>query len=150
MLTCGQELRELRATWLKRKEEEQVEAAEAEERKEGGGGDAVVAEVLADIGAPNAFVPQNPLAAAIDTDIPSSIWQDIKHPSISRKHSSESFFNIPAATVAPTELGEEIEGSEVEQTTTRHDTFYFDDGKWRSCAATPVPDSLRHRLVLLL
>ena len=83
---------------------------------------------------------------AIDIRLPSSILQDISFPSVLHgvESPSETFIDIPAGTISfptlsistisdltPTELGEEIErkGEEEEgQTTTHHDTFYFEDG----------------------
>ena len=126
---------------MKRKEEEQRENAETENRK-GEEEDELAAEVRTEFEAPVVSVPQDPPPLAIDIDIPSSILQDIEHPSIlhDMSYSSEPFFNIPAAAVSsstlsistvsdltPTELGEEIEESE-DQVASRHDTFYFDDG----------------------
>jgi len=127
---------------LKRNEEEEGEVAEAEKHK-GGEQCAVVTECFTRVEGAVFFVPQsNPHTLAIDIDIPSSILQDIKHPSISHsvKHPSEAFFTIPSAAASsstlsisavsdltPTELGEETEERE-ERMTTRHDTFYFEDG----------------------
>ena len=84
---------------------------------------------------------------AIDIRLPSSILQDIDFPSVlhGAESPSETPIDIPAGTISsptlsistisdltPTELGEEIEHKGVEeeegQTTTRHDTFYFEDG----------------------
>ena len=84
---------------------------------------------------------------AIDIRLPSSILQEIDFPSVLHdvESSSETLIDIPAGTISsptlsistisdltPTELGEEIEHKGVEegegQTTTRHDTFYFEDG----------------------
>jgi len=97
-------------------------------------------EAPAGIETPVAFVPQT--LPTIDTDIPPSLLQDIGPPPTSHDvdSPSESFANIPTAAIssptlsistisdwAPTELGDGTECSE-EQTTTRHDTFYFEDG----------------------
>jgi hypothetical protein len=87
-------------------------------------------------------VPKDLLSETIDIRLPSSILQDIKFPSVLHdlESSSETFDNVPAGTISSptlsistvsdwtsTELGEEIEYGE-EQTTTCHDTFYFEDG----------------------
>ena len=100
------------------------------------------AEVPVEVETPVALVPQDLPAAAVDISLPSSTLQDIKPPSVlhGTGSSSETFVNFPAGTIssptlsistisglAPTELGEEIEHSE-KYTTTRHDTFYFEDG----------------------
>ena len=104
----------------------------------------MTAEVPAEIVTPVAFAPQDLPTTAIDPGIPSSVLQGIEPPSILHgvQSSSETSENIPAGTpssptlstsistvsdLTPTEFGEEIERSE-EQTTTRHDMFYFEDG----------------------
>ena len=129
----GQEFREIHTTWLEQKEnEEQRGAVETEEREGEEEEDVMAAEVPAEVETPIAFVPQD-LPASIDIDIPSSILHNVES-------SSETFVNIlPTATssptltistvsdLTPTELGEDIEHGE-EQTPTRHDTFYFEDG----------------------
>ena len=128
-----QELREINTAWLEQKEnEEQRDVLESEERRGEKEEDVVAAEVPAEVETPIAFVPQD-LPAPIDVDIPSSIWHNVES-------SSETFVNIlptavssPTLTIStisdltPTELGEEVEHAE-EQKTTRHDTFYFEDG----------------------
>ena len=97
---------------------------------------------------PVAFATKDLPAETIDIRLPSSILQNISFPSVLHGvgSSPETFIDIPAGTISsptlsistisdltPTELGEEIEhkGEEEdpeEQTTTRHDTFYFEDG----------------------
>ena len=97
---------------------------------------------------PVAFATKDLPADTIDIRLPSSILQDIDFPSVLHdvESSPETFVDIPAGTISsptlsistisdltPTELGEEIEhrGEEEDpegQTSTRHDTFYFEDG----------------------
>ena len=67
----AQELREIHAEWLQRKEEEQRSVTEAE--AEGG-----AAGVPAEAGTPTAFVPRD---LHIDVGIPSSVFQGITPPS---------------------------------------------------------------------
>ena len=128
-----QEFRRVHTTWLEQKEkEEQRDTVEPEERRGEEEEDIMAAEIPAEVKTPVAFVPQD-LPASIDIDIPSSILHNVGS-------SSETFVNIlptaassPTLTIStisdltPTELGEEIEHAE-EQTTTRHNTFYFEDG----------------------
>jgi len=133
-----QELREIHIAWLQRKdEEEQRDAGKTQEfqvEREG----TATAEAPAEVKTPVAFAPQDLPTAAIDIKLPSSILQDLKIPSVSHdvESSSETLDNVRAGIVSsptlsistisdltPTELGEEIE-----QTTARHDTFYFEDG----------------------
>ena len=99
-------------------------------------------EVPVEVETPVAFVPQDLPVTTIDIELPSSILQDIKLPSVLHhvQSSSETFVDVPDGTISsptlsistiseltPTELGEEIEYSD-EQTAARHDTFYFEDG----------------------
>ena len=113
-----------------------------------GGDDETGAGFPAEAETPVAFATKDIQAAdsTIDTRLPSSILQDISFPSVLHdvESSSETFVDIPAGTISsptlsistisdltPTELGKEIEHKgeeEEEQTTTRHDTFYFEDG----------------------
>ena len=103
----------------------------------------MVTEVAVEIATPIAFVPGNLPTAGTETDLTPSILQG------DTRSSSETFVNIPATALssptlsistvsdlALTEFGEEISHSE-EQTTARHDTFYFDDGNVEIvCGAT--------------
>ena len=122
-----QELREIHTAWL-----EQRDAAGSEECTSEGG-DTLVAEVPAEIETPVAFVPRDLPTIAVDIDIPSSIPCPVEP-------SPEPFVNIPAtelssptfsistiSDLSPTEFDEEVEPSG-EQATTRHNTFYFEDG----------------------
>jgi hypothetical protein len=138
-LTCKQEFREIHAAWIQRKEE-QRDPRETEKHQGGGGEDTVAADVSADVKTPVAFAPQDLPTAAIGTEIPSSILQDIgsafaMHDTDS---SSEAIIDIPASSVSspamsistmddltPTELGD-IENGQEEST--GQDTFYFEDG----------------------
>ena len=135
-----QELREIHTTWLGQGEvESQRNTAEnegSEEEEED-----MAAEPPAETETPVAFAPQDLPAAETDIDIPFSIPQSIELPSIFHNvgSSSDTFVDIPAAfssptlsistvsDLTPTELSEEVEYGE-EQATTRHATFYFDDG----------------------
>jgi len=139
-----QELQEVHASWLQRKDEE--EQRDSRKTQEVGGDDEMGAELPAEIETPVAFATKDLPADTIDIRLPSSILRDISFPSVlyGVQSSSETFVDIPAGTVSsptlsistisdltPTELGEEIEhkGEEEEgQTTTRHGTFYFEDG----------------------
>ena len=127
---------------MKRKEEGQIEATRIEERQSEAEEDTITDEVPTEIETPVAFVPQTLPTLAIDTNAPPSILQSIDTPLISHgvDSSSGTFINIPATAVlsptlsistisdwTPTELGYGTECSE-EQATTRHDTFYFEDG----------------------
>jgi len=132
-----QELHEIHATWLQRKGEEQRGVTETEEEGEAATG------VSAEIGTPVAFVPRDIHTATIDIAIPSSIFQGIVPPSIAHdvEPSFDTFANTLADSVSspalsistvsdltPTELGEDIGEGGGEQTVTRHETFYFEDG----------------------
>jgi hypothetical protein len=135
-LTCSQELREIHAAWLRRREEERRDVAETGE--EGG----AVAEAPAEIETPVAFVPQDLPTIEVDVDIPSSVLHSIVPPSILHDMESfpETFIEVPTGTLsptfslstisdlAPTELDEDIGENGDERVTTRHDTFYFEDG----------------------
>ena len=125
---------------MRRKEESQREPAETEECQSEEEEDTIADEVPAEIETPVAFTPRT--LPTIDADIPPSILQGIEPPLFSHDvgSSSEPFVNIPTTAVSsptlsistvsdwtPTELGDGTEYSE-EQTTTRHDTFYFKDG----------------------
>ena len=99
----------------------------------------MAAEDSAGVETPVTFVSQNLAAATID--VPSSIFRSIISPSILQNAGSfsDTGVNSPTTTITsptlsfstvsdltPTEFGE-TERSE-EQTTARHDTFYFEDG----------------------
>ena len=88
----------------------------------------MITEVAAEIATPIDFVPRDPPTAGAGADTTPPILQGETRPP------SGTFMNIPATAppsptlsistvsdLAPTEFGEE-------QATTRHDTFYFDDG----------------------
>jgi len=141
-LTCDQELRKTHAAWLERKEEEQIKATRTEERQSGEEEDTVIDGVPAEIETPVAFIHQTLPPVAINTDTPPSILQATEPPTTAHgvDSSSESFVDIPTiAASSPTlsistisdwtstELGDGTERNE-EQTTTHHDTFYFEDG----------------------
>jgi hypothetical protein len=133
-----QELREIHAAWLQRKEEE--ERRDVAETEEDGG---AAAEAPAEIETPVAFVPQDLPAATTDIGLPSSILQAAVPPSIFHDVESfpETFIEVPTGTLssptfsistisdlAPTELDEDIGEDSDERVATRHDTFYFEDG----------------------
>jgi hypothetical protein len=125
-LTCGQELREIHAAWLQRREEERRDVAETEQ--ENGTPD----EVPVEVGTPVAFVPQDLPSAAINIEPPFIL------------HDVESFpetFEVPTGTPSsptlsistisdftPTEPAEERGESSDEQMFARHETFYLEDG----------------------
>ena len=119
--TRGQELQKFHATWLKRKEEERVHIAktEARRREEQEGG--MTVESTAEIKTPIAFVPRDLPTTAGGIGIPP--FANIPTTVLSSPTLSIS----TVSDLTPTELGEEVEYSE-EQKTTRHDTFYFQDG----------------------
>ena len=97
----------------------------------------------AEVGTPVAFIPRDLQTAAINIDIPSSILQgimpppivhDVEPPSDTSANTRVGSVSSPTLSIStvsdltPTELGEDIgEGSD-EQTITRHETFYFEDG----------------------
>ena len=132
-----QELRELHAAWLQRKdEEEQRDVAETEEREGEEVGDEVATGIPAEVETPIAFASQV-LPTTIDIGISSPILQGIESSS-----DSDAFTDDRTATVSsPTfsisslsdltstdEFGEDIgEGSD-ERIPTRHETFYLEDG----------------------
>jgi hypothetical protein len=120
-------------------------------REEGGRRDAVetregngaAAEVYAGIEIAVPFVPQDLPITRINTGIPSSSFQGVTSPSISHDMGSspETFVEVPAGTpssptfsistisdMTPTELGDDIQEGNNERMTTRHETFYFEDG----------------------
>jgi len=101
----------------------------------------IATRVPTDIGTPIAFAPNN-LPTIVGLDIPSSILQSIVSlPSLQDAECfSETSANTPTTAtysptlsistisdLSPTELGEET-GHTGEQTTTRHETFYLEDG----------------------
>jgi hypothetical protein len=138
-----QELREIHTAWLKRKdEEEERDAKKTQGCEVGGDEETMTTEISAEVETPVASTPKDLPADTIDIRLPSSILQDIELPSVllDLESSSKTFVSVPAGTISsptlsistvsdltPTELGEEIEYGE-EQTATRHDTFYFEDG----------------------
>ena len=126
----NQEFREIHTTWLQRREEEQ-RSASVPDVPEG------------DVNTPVALTPHDLPAAHDDVDAAPPILHDVVSLSILQdvEYPPEIFAGIPAAAVSsptlsistvsdltPTELGEDIEDSMSEQTLTRHDTFYFEDG----------------------
>jgi hypothetical protein len=131
-----QELREIHAAWLQRREDEgRREVAETE--KEDG------AEVPAELDTPVAFAPQDLPIAAIDINVSSSILQGVASPSIldavesspetsvevlAGAPSSPTFSISTISDLTPTELGEDIGEGSSERMITRHETFYFEDG----------------------
>ena len=138
LLIYDQELRELRATWLKRKEE-----AAAEIRGPGGeGGEGTVAaEVPAEVVTPVAFVPQD-LPTRNDIGVPFSLLRGIGYPPALRDVEPSSAASISGRTLAassptlsistisdltPSELDDEI-GERDERIPTHHGTFYLEDG----------------------
>jgi hypothetical protein len=137
-LTCNQELREIHAAWLQRKEEEERrDVAETGEEGE------AVAEIPAEVDTPVAFVPQDLPVAATDVDIPSSILQAIESPSILHdvEPFPDTFAKVPTGTpssptftistvsdLTPTELDEDIGEGSGERSFDRHETFYLEDG----------------------
>ena len=138
----GQELHEIHTAWLQQKDEEEQRDARKTQECQVGGDETAAAGFPAEVETPVVFVPKDLPADRIDIRLPSSILQDIKPPFgfHDAESSFETFVNVPAGTTSsptlsistvsdltPTEFSEEIEHSE-EQTTTRHDTFYFEDG----------------------
>ena len=140
MLTCDQEFREFHATWLK-KEEEQRDTTGAQ----GLGGEeenTMAAEDPTEVETPVAFAFQD-LPITIDIGIPPSISLSIESPSAPHdmESSPDPFTDDQIATISsptlsistvsdltPTELGEDTGESGGEQTPTRHETFYLEDG----------------------
>ena len=141
MLTCDQEFREFHAMWLKRKEEEQgggVGVQEHEGEEEG----TMVSEVPAEVETPVALTPHD-LPITIDIGIPSSTSHSVESPSAphNKESSLDPFTDDRVITISsptlsistvsdltPTELGEDTGESGGEQTPTRHETFYLEDG----------------------
>ena len=127
----SQELYEVHTTWLQRKEEEEQRSASVPDVPEG------------DVNTPVVLAPHDLPAGHDDVDAAPPILRDVVSPSILQdvEYPPEIYPNVPAAAVSsptlsistvsdlpPTELGEDIEDSMSEQTPTRHDTFYFEDG----------------------
>ena len=91
----------------------------------------------AEVETPVAFVPKDPPAATVDTR-PPSIPQHVEPPSVlyDVESSSGTLVDVPTDTVSspssniPTvsDLTPAEPGEEIEQTTTRCDMFYFEDG----------------------
>ena len=124
-----QELREVHARWLQRKEEEEH-------------GSTTTTQTPAEVETPLTFAP-NDLPTTIDAGIPSSTLQDTAP--LSATHdatpSSDEFANRRIASVSsptlsvssvsdltPTELGDGIGEGDDERVLTRHGTFYLEDG----------------------
>ena len=130
-----QELRDVHAEWLERKErEKQRDVPEAEECWREEEEDAMATEVPAEVETPIASAPQD-LPITVDTGIPPSILHGIESP-------SDPFTNInrTAAASSPTlsistvsdltltELGDDIGVDSSKWILTRHETFYLEDG----------------------
>ncbi|KAF9649249.1 hypothetical protein BDM02DRAFT_3186425 [Thelephora ganbajun] len=125
------EFRTVHATWLRRREEEEQRNA------------AAVEVLAAEVETPVAFVSQDLPAAHTSIDSPSSIFQYLEPISVvpTAESTSTTFVNVhdPAvssptlsiSTVSdstPTELDDGIGEGSGERVTTRHETFYFEDG----------------------
>jgi len=126
-----QELREIHATWLRRKEEEEQ-------------GNGATTEVpMGEVKTPVAFIPQDlPPTHTQSVDVPPSpVLQAIEPLSMLRgiEYPSETFVNIlPTAAssptlsistvsdLTPTELSED--SGDDNDVDIHHDTFYFEDG----------------------
>ena len=146
-LTYDQELREIHAMWLQRREEEERrDVVETEEENR------AATEAPAEVETPVAFVPQELPIAAIDTDappptsqsvVPPSLLQAVEPPSILRDTDSfpEAYVEVPTGTpssptlsistisdLTPSELNEDIGEGSGERTITRHEAFYLEDG----------------------
>ena len=122
-LIYDQELREFHTAWLKRKEEGQrVEVAVREPEGE----------------TPIAFVPKD-LPIRIDIGIPPPVFRGIESPSTLHHVDTPTNDRITAASsptltistvsdLTPTELDDAIGEGDDEEITTRHETFYLEDG----------------------
>ena len=133
-----QELREIHAAWLRRWEEGgRVEVAETEKE------DGAAVEIPAEIDTPVAFSLQDLPIATIDIDILSSVLQAVASPSIldDVESSPETFVEVPTGTpssptfsistisdLTPTEFDDDTGEESGKRMTTRHETFYFEDG----------------------
>ena len=99
-------------------------------------------EVIADIATPVAFAPQD-LPIAVDIDIPPPILHDLTSPSVfhdvdtpidtsaNARTTAPSSPTLSTSTVSdftPTELEDSTEEGDGERSTTRHETFYLEDG----------------------
>ena len=128
---------------MQRKDEEQQRDAGETEEYQAETEHPVAAEASAEVETPVAFAPQNLPTVAIEIEIPPSISQNIEsssvfndldalpEPFISVTTGAASSPTLSISTISdltPTELGEEIEHDSEEQTTARHDLFYFEDG----------------------
>ena len=143
LLICDKELREYHAAWLKREEEEQRNIAEVQQPQGEGERDVIGDEVPAEVGTPVAFAPRD-LHVAIDIGTPLPVFHGTEPLSALHdvpEHPSDSFTNDRVARISSptlsvstvsdwtsTEPGEDIGEGDVEQTPTRHKTFYFEDG----------------------
>jgi len=128
-----QELREIHAAWLQRREEEEQRNTTASEVPMG--------EVD---GVSVTFVPQDlPATRDIGDDAPSPVLQTTEPLLMSRdaEYPSEAFVDVRVSTassptlsvstisdITSTELDDDIGEGGGELTTTRHETFYFEDG----------------------
>jgi hypothetical protein len=134
-----QEFREIHAVWQQRREEERRRGVAEPEQEDG-----MVAGTSTEINTPVAFVPQDLPTVTIDITIPSSILQAIESPSILHDVGSfpETFVEVPTeapssptfsisttvSDLTPTELGEDIGEGSGERASSRHETFYLEDG----------------------
>ena len=97
----------------------------------------------AEVETPVAFVPQDLPVAHVDVGAPSPALQDTEPVSVLdiAESSSDTFVDVRVPPVSsptlsistisdltPTESGDDMGEGNGEQTTTRHDTFYFEDG----------------------
>ena len=128
---------------MQRKDEEERRDVGETEEQQGEIGDTVAAEASAEVETPVAFPPQNHPTATIEIQIHPSISRNIETSSVFNDLDSlpESFINVTTGTASsptlsistisdltPMELGEDIEHPSEEQTATRHETLYFEDG----------------------
>ena len=127
LLIHDQELHEFHTAWLKRKGEEQR---------------AVVAVQEPEGETPIAFVPKD-LPIRIDIGIPPPVFRGIESPSVlhhantssatptNGQVTAESSPTLSISTISdltPTESGDIVGEDDDEETTTRHKTFYLEDG----------------------
>ena len=132
----------MHTTWLAQRDEERQWAAAAVRGPEGeGDGGTVAAEVPADVETPIAFAPQD--LPSITINIPPSVLHGIESPSVFRNvelpsdastndrtttASSPTLSISTMSDLTPTEFDDDTGGGDGERITTRHETFYLDDG----------------------
>ena len=113
--------------------EEQKDSREAEENRGGGGEDVMTGGAPTEVKTPVTFPPQDLPIATIGIEVPSSVstsgesWLEASTDDLSNA-TSPTLTISTVSDLTSTEFDEETERCSEKQTTTRHDTLFFEDG----------------------